>query len=375
MTANNDKKASVEQKRVRDGKQELVKNWLTRRLWRPQGQSDEEVYARREVSPRRPQTAPTGHTGRPMASPATIEPPLVRPRNKPPSRPPRPDSTIIQDVSAWLDASMIRPAPTLMAGIPYWREGNFTGSSVSTDVRYATPIVQNLAAEDPSTFHSQHIKSFCRRAKKMQVRMPTLLRTRSQRATVVQQKKLNRRSRSMPLLSLSDEIHATTAPSGIFQSRSLLDMDITPHITVRTISPRNDTWPEVEQRWIINQPRRLGSLVTVRVDGQEPYTEQRLNVSRQSTSYSDSARVSTTTNRLTREDSLGNLSDAPTYFSGPPPPSYRSRAASIVTTSSFGCIDSMSIERRQFNQHRTMQRDHGIRGRFKMLAQRARLTK
>jgi hypothetical protein len=65
---------------------------------------------------------------------------------------------------------------------------------------------------------------------------------------------------------------------------------------------------------------------------------------------------------------MGDLSDAPTYFTGPPPPSYRSRAASVMTTSSFGCIDGMSVEQLQMSRQRAaLQR--GMKGKLKKFAQ------
>lgn len=77
---------------------------------------------------------------------------------------------------------------------------------------------------------------------------------------------------------------------------------------------------------------------------------------------------------LPREDSMGSFSSAPTYFSGPPPPSYRSRTASILTTSSFGCIDGMNSEQRQRAQEKA-QRKRGMKGRLRKLAEKANLTR
>jgi hypothetical protein len=44
---------------------------------------------------------------------------------------------------------------------------------------------------------------------------------------------------------------------------------------------------------------------------------------------------------MIHEDSMGNLSEVPTYYSGAPPPSYRTYATSIRSMSSFGCIDGL----------------------------------
>ncbi|KAF2790077.1 hypothetical protein K505DRAFT_391482 [Melanomma pulvis-pyrius CBS 109.77] len=362
MTAKNAKKTLVEQKRVPDGKQATTKNWLTRRLRRSasrQGKDSEDtVEIGRQASLRRPQTAPSGPV-RPTVFPATLEPPLTRPLNRPPPRPPRPDSGVIRDVNAWLDASTIKPAPTLMAGLPYWREGAFIGSGLSSDVRYAVPIVQAPETERPSTAHSEHIKSFCRRAKRMQVRMPTLLRTKSQRVTVVLQKGTNRRSNSTPLLSQLNEMRAAVTAVPQFTIRTGSVMYSTPRLTVTTTSEYNGGWLGMGQRHFLDPPQRFGSPVLVRLGecGRKWNT----------------MRPSTAVDYMPRENSVGNLSDAPTYFSGPPPPAYRSQAASIVTTSSFGCIDGMNSEQRR--QPREGQRSRGVKDKIKRFAQKAHFTK
>jgi hypothetical protein len=70
--------------------------------------------------------------------------------------------------------------------------------------------------------------------------------------------------------------------------------------------------------------------------------------------------------RVSRGDSMGEASDAPTYYTGPPP-SYRSRAVSIQTTSSFGCVDGLGPAQRPTTQNRSALRKHGMRGKFKEL--------
>lgn len=378
MTAKYTNKTSVEKKPYANDKQNTMKNWLIRHLRRPVARQEQEeqghtMVMRRQASPRRPQTAPSAPERGRTFFPAALGPPLAPPSIKPPPRPPRPDSAVMWDVNAWLDASMIKPAPTIMAGLPYWREGAFIGSGPPADVRFAVPITREPYKETPTTSHSLQLKFFCRRAKRMQVRMPTLLRTKSQRVSVIQQKKLNRRSNSLPLLSLSNEILAAPAPRLMIRCRSLTHN--TPRLNVTTISSHKEAWLGMSQQYATYQPQRLGSPVTVRFDKQQLHAEQHIyGVNGCSTRTLDTIRPSTAATYITREDSLGSLSDTPTYFSGPPPPSYRSRADSIVTTSSFGCIDGMSYERRQLRQHQAAQRSHGVKGKIKRLAQKAHLT-
>lgn len=357
--------------------------WLTRHLRRPatrQGRGDEEeddedlFEPKRQISPPRPQTAPSSGSAAPphppfapyTQYPAWVEPPLARPLNKPPPRPPRPDSDVIRDVNAWLDASMIKPAPPLMAGIPYWREGAFsTGSGPSADVRYAVPIVKTPEEERPATSHGQQLKSFCRRAKKMQVRMPSLLRTKSQRFTVTQRNQSNRRSTSMPLLSKASNDTSESTPGRLARSRSLMQM--TERSSPTTVS--GGGWIRAGRAQFVGQSPRLGQ-TGARFDDQESSMERRVNaVFGQTARLGDNMRPATATTRFNREDSMGNLSDAPTYSSGHPPPSYRSRAASVRTTSSFGCIDAMNSARQQqpMAQQKTAQPERGVKGKFRKL--------
>jgi hypothetical protein len=377
MRTKNIKKTPVDQKHAGNGKQETSKNWMTRRLGRTvtrQGDEEQELTVKtsRQVSLRRPQTAPSVPTRRPTVFTATLNPTLTRPTINPPPRPPRPHSVVIREVNAWLDASTIKPAPTLMAGLPYWREGPFTGSGPTADVRFAVPIIQQPEIERSTTSHSLQIKSFCRRAKRLQVRMPTLLRTKSQQVSVVQQQKLNRRSTSM-LMPQPNDRPVVPTPGFIVRSRSLTYT--TPQLTVTTASLHNEEWLGSGQRHPIYQPRGFGSPGTVRFNELQPHTERRVHgVFEHSTRTLDTMCPSTASTYITREASMGNLSDAPTYFSGQPPPSYRSRAASLVTTSSFGCIDGMRYERRKLSQADAAHRSRGMKGKIKRLAQKAHLT-
>ncbi|KAF2194052.1 hypothetical protein K469DRAFT_548963 [Zopfia rhizophila CBS 207.26] len=381
MATQSSKKTSVEQKQAQDGKQETTKKWLARHLLRPisrqgkENEGDEEVNLREFLE--RPRPAPsTCAVSKPIDFAATLEPPLARPRNKLPPRPPRPNSTVIRDVNAWLDASMLKPAPPLMAGIPYWRDGSVVGSMPTTEYRYAIPIVPGPKGERLATSHSQHMKFFCRRAKKMQVRMPILLRTRSQRQTITQRKIANRRSTSMPLLSIPNETLGAPAamPKVLTRSRSV--MQLIPRLTTATSLASHGGWLGMGQQQLISQPGRMGSPGSVSFGEQESNMERRINaVLGQSTRSGGTARAANPANVISREDSMGNLSDTPTYFSGIPPPSYRSRAASIQTTSSFGCIDGMNAERRLISQRKAAQRSRGMKGKLKKFAQKAHFTK
>lgn len=77
---------------------------------------------------------------------------------------------------------------------------------------------------------------------------------------------------------------------------------------------------------------------------------------------------------------MGSFSSAPTYFSGMPPPSYKSRPtssrpASVLTTSSFGCIDGMNPEQRELSQRRAAQQKRSMKGRLRKLAKKANIMK
>lgn len=115
----------------------------------------------------------------------------------------------------------------------------------------------------------------------------------------------------------------------------------------------------------------LGSTRTsIAYSGSEkPGERRRHGLLRHTTKSGESTRPSTAGGHLSRDESLGDLSlsEAPTYSSGRPPPSYRSHTASIMTTSSFGCVDGMSPAKRQISQQRAAMRSRGVRGRVKEL--------
>lgn len=79
---------------------------------------------------------------------------------------------------------------------------------------------------------------------------------------------------------------------------------------------------------------------------------------------------------LSRFDTLdtARLSDAPTYSTGAPPPAYQSQRQSELTTSSFGCVDGLPTEQREGHVHKAADRKGGVRGKFKKM-QKALLFK
>lgn len=311
-----------------------------------------------QVSLRRPRTAPSAGTAI-MATPMPPPPRLplamerlsARHEMKAPSRPPRPDSGVIRDVNAWLDAS--KPASPLMGGLPYWRDGAqgaHTGETL--DVQYAIPIVREPEGEQPSTPGSQQLRSFCRRAKRMQARMPSLRRTRSQRAIV---QKINRRSNSTPLMGIPYEETQEGSPPSLLTRFGSARRPTT--ATAATQTAQGSGWFRVGQSSLVELPLRRGRPANLRSGGPESNVERPVPV------VAD----------IPREESMGSISDAPTYFSGLPPPPYRSRAASVLTTSSFGCIDGMNPEQRQLSQQRAQQKQ-GVKGKLKRFAQRCTLA-
>jgi hypothetical protein len=120
---------------------------------------------------------------------------------------------------------------------------------------------------------------------------------------------------------------------------------------------------------IFEQPRFHYNAGSGRSSAAECSMERRMGMmSIRSVRSADSTHPSTTAAPITREDSAGDFSDVPSYSSGLHPPSYRSRPASILTTSSFGCIDGMDPAQRQISQQRAvMQR--GVKGKLRRFAQ------
>ncbi|KAF2680835.1 hypothetical protein K458DRAFT_310829 [Lentithecium fluviatile CBS 122367] len=360
---------------------QVTKHWFTRHLkpvpptWQDKGsKANGELH--RRISLQRPRTAPSTQIAT-MATPIDPPPPLpltsirqgTRSEMKVPPRPARPDSGVIRDVNAWLDAS--KPASPLMGGLSYWRDGEqgFRTREMH-DFQYAIPIVREPEGERPATSGSQQLKSFCRRAKKMQVRMPSLKHTRSQRGTV--QKAINRRSNSTPLMGIPyEETREGSPPTFLTRfgsARRPATATAATHTAYRGASLGFG-------QGSVDMPLRRGSPADTRFGGSECSMERHVNaVFGQTTRTRGTLRPVLAAAYIPREDSMGSISDAPTYFTGPPPPSYRSRAASILTTSSFGCIDGMNPEMRQLSQQRAQQK-RGMKRKLKRFAQKCVPTK
>ena len=358
-------------------KHDTAKKWLHKRLWKPASRqllrNNGDSGMARKLSLRQPQTAPTSGRVTPETTPPVpqipinIELPSPRLVIHPPPRPTRPDSGVIRDVNAWLDASMSAPPPPLMGGLPYWRSASSLSTTTSTDMQYATPIVRAPSFSRPLTPSSQQVKSFCHRAKKIHAKMPSLLRTTSQR--IVAREQITRSSKSMPLLAIPyEQTQQAALPKMVTQSRSFL------LASTRTSMSKTPT----EAQGLLSTEKHsfhlalLGSTHTsVAYSGMEGLGGGRTNaLLRQTVRSAESTRPLTAGAHLSRDDSMGDLSEAPTYSSGRPPPSYRSQTASIMTTSSFGCVDGMSPAQRQISQQRAAMRTRGMRGRVRELHKR-----
>lgn len=357
-------------------KHDTAKKWLQRRLRKPASRQllrSEKGGVEGKASLKRPQTAPLSGRATSDAVPPVpripIDVALPSPRLaiQPPSRPARPDSGVIRDVNAWLDASVSSQSPPLMGGLQYWRSASTKPAIAPTSVQYAVPIVREPGPSRTVTPSGEHVKSICRRgAKKVQAKMPSLLRTASQR--VAERKQLNRRSASMPLLTAPSE-HTTreTSPKVLIRSKSFLLASS--RTSISKILTEENTLLSASQH-AFDSPLLGSTRTSVSCSGTGRSTDQRMST------VLEQRRKRGVRNRhwksgvnLGQDESLGDLSlsEAPTYSTRYPPPSYRSRAASIMTTSSFGCVDGMSPAQRQISQQRAATRSRGMRGRVKEL--------
>lgn len=251
------------------------------------------------------------------------------------------------------------------------------------DVRYAVAIPPGSAAGRPPT-HGQQFRSFVRRAGKMQVRMPALPRSKSQRSKVAQRRQMNRRSVTMPSIPPipplpplpplpadgKPELPEHKRP---FQSRSL--MELKKLFASDAGSGHSGNRVNTQATPQDNAPTpRLRSCASTRFDNQEAAMERRVNAVFGRTGTG--SRIGTwRSSNSRRGESV--LSDAPTYSSGVPPPSYHSRAESIRSTSSFGCVDAMNVSRQHTSSRseETVSRNTGMKEKFKRFAQRARFSK
>lgn len=356
-------------------KREMAKQWLQHRLRKlpsiqPSGDQGDGGL-RDAVSLQRPRTAPSNGITTAIGAdeiPAVPPIPINIQRGKqsssiqPPGRPSRPDSDVARDINAWLDASNT-PSPPLMGGVLYWRMAMTTDVKNTTGIQHATPIVQARETEcnRPSTSHSQQANSFRRRAKKIQGQIPVVQNKSLRQADGAQ---ANTRSNSTPVLGIPYEaVEEGTPPVIMTRRRSP---------TIRLLSSVSSTSPgsrPASDEPLLEQPRfRYGSTTSTRTSEAESSIERRAHaLLGRSTRSDDSTRPSTAAH-MQREGSMGDLSDAPTYLTGPSPPSYHSRPASILSTSSFGCIDGMNPAQRQVSQQRAAQR-RGMKGRLKRFAQ------
>jgi hypothetical protein len=352
-------------------KHDTAKQWLQRRLRklpsiRPTNEQDNGDL-RELLSPERPGTAPsTVSAGASISVAQRLQIPIdIPPRSHnvslSPTMPPhRPDSGVTRDINAWLDTS-ITNSPPLMGGIPYWRKATVPDFKDGAGIQHAMPIGGENGGSRPSTLQSQRMKLFHRRARKMQVQMPLLTRNKSLRSATRRQ--VNRRSNSMPVFAIAYEsTQQATPPIQV----PILPSHAAPPIT--SAIPGNEIQCD---QVILEHPRfHYDTPGSGRSSAAEGSMERRMGMMsiRSVRRSADSTRPSTAAALITREDSAGDFSDVPSYSSGPHPPSYRSRPASVLTTSSFGCIDGMNPAQRHISQQRAvMQR--GVKSKLRRFAQ------
>jgi hypothetical protein len=356
-------------------KHETAKQWLQRRLRRlpsiQPGREHGDHGLRGHMPVQRPRTAPSPETAIAM-DPVPAVPPVpidIRPQlhtasTRPPACPLRPNTGVMRDVDAWLDTSMSAPSPPLMGGIPYWRKATDANAVNTAGIQHATPIVRETEYGASSTQNSR-VQSFRRHAKKIQVQMPLLVRNKSVRNAT--QKQVNKRSDSMPVFGIPYERTQQGA------SPVLISDSTSRRIPVRAPARPNAPIPGDEVH--LEQPQsRHGTPASGRDSEVEGSTGRRTHaIFGRSTTSAGSTRPLTAAAHAAREDSMGDMSDVPSYSSGLAPPSYESRPASILTTSSFGCIDGMNAAQRQISQQRAaMQR--GMKGKLKRLARNLKTT-
>lgn len=375
QTANKKIMTSKHTLTVPSNKHESARRWLQKQLRKTTSRQglrcnpdDENTQEHTVVA--QPCTAPASGT-RPANSFASSPPaPLpinvvpASPPASPPPRPARPDSGVIRDVNVWLDASMVISSPPLMGGLSYWRAAGVWGVANSPYVQHAIPLPNARDIAKPSTSHSHGAKSFRRRARRIYVEMSPLSRVLSQRSQC--QTRDRRKSVSMPLLTVPlNQPLACVQPRLSPQSSNLLHPSTTNAITSGC---REHHGLPLSQPLSEHLFMRYGTPIATKIGDTEGNFERRVNASFvRPGNRVESTRPSTAAARVHREDSMGDISDAPTYFSGLSPPSYRSRAPSIITTSSFGCIDGMDTVQREISRQQAAQR-RGMRGRLKDFA-------
>ena len=353
-----------------------AKKWLNKRLWKPPSRqllrSECSEGIKRKLSLKRPQTAPASKSTTPEdiplvpQIPINIERPSTRLAMQPPPRPPRPNTAVMRDVNAWLDSSgSVSPQP-IMGGLSYWRSASAVPIPASTNVQYAVPIVRKSSSSRSATPPYQQMKSICRRgAKRVQAKIPPLLRTTSQRVATDPQN--DGHSESMPIISIPyEQTLQGASPKLMTRSRSFL------LASARTSSSKASTEGQellTPGRASLDLPVLGSTRTSAAYNGfKGRRVRQRFGQARR---CGESSRPTNSGTHL--EESIGDLSlsEAPTYSTGLPPPSYRSRSrtASIGTTSSFGCVDGMSPAQRQISvqQQREALKNRSMRGRVKEL--------
>ncbi|KAH7070146.1 hypothetical protein FB567DRAFT_456273 [Paraphoma chrysanthemicola] len=363
-------------------KHETAKQWLQRRLRKQssaQSSKDSGPGGIRDPIPiQRPRTAPSTREASQMDT-VSAEPPIpgvtftiLQPIHSPSDQrlphQTRPDSGVVRDVNAWLDASMSVPSPPLMAGLTYWRTTTDLNAQDSASAQHAIPIVRRPDFVRPSASHGQPTRPVRRRARKIGVQMPSLTRSKSGREAA--RKITNGRSNSVPTLAIPYEAtRQGDPPAEMTQWRPFLvpaTYDVS-RTEIQHTSRRYEDVRRLEYRAGYESP----ASTCLRTSDGSNIIEQGVHAFFiRSSKSGDSTRSSGADVRMTRENSLGDISEAPTYWSGPPPPSYRtrSRTASILTTSSFGCIDGMTAEQRQISQQRAAHK-RSMKGKLKRFAQ------
>jgi hypothetical protein len=282
---------------------------------------------------------------------------LTQTNGSAPPRPARPSSTIIRDVHTWLDATVIRPSPGVMGGIPYWRDpSTFSSSPSSSDVQYAVPIVNHSriesdGSETSSESHRRHrIRFIARSPPKVHVRM-----------------------RSMPLLPSQRHERDTSSSAPKHHSKSL--MTLLSRSTIQKL-PTADALEVVavqaNRRNILRGTCRWGWMKNLWVSREDELVlVAQTSVSREQLLGAEPLRALISS--MIHEDSMGNLSEVPTYYSGAPPPSYRTYATSIRSMSSFGCIDGFRSP--NGNRRQSSSRRRGMKRKLENLANRLHHTK
>ncbi|OCL03703.1 hypothetical protein AOQ84DRAFT_368155 [Glonium stellatum] len=270
-----------------------------------------------------------------------------------PPRPARPSSATMQDVHAWLDETLIKPSPGIMGGVPYWRDpSTFSSNPSPSDIQYAIPIVdysqiESDSSDTSSDSHRSHrIRFIVRCSSKVHMRvrsMPLLLSQRYESDASSLAPKCRSKS-LMTLLSCS-----TGEKSSIADAPDIA----VAHANRRNIPRDTRRWGWVKNLWISHEDELAPVPQASASYKQFPVMDESLR-----------ALVSD----MVREDSLGHISDAPTYYSDAPPPSYRTYAASVFSMSSFGCIDGL----RSSNgiRHQENNRKRGMKYKLKNLGNR-----